>query len=151
MAELQVVIKDESGNQTTTTASPQVENPTPTQNINTVASAKTKEAKETKASSNGMAIASMIGSQAFNYTTSNIGKWTGSSKTQNGINTIKQIGGIAAMAYMNPYMALANVAIQMGTTAIDSAFELRVDKLSSNQRLARAGYSSTGEVVGRRH
>lgn len=144
MAELKVIITDETSKEQVT-----INKPNTSSTSNTTV--KTPETVQNKAASKGLAIASMIGQAALNYTTSNVGKWTGNSKHQVTVNNIKQVAGIAAMAYINPFLAIATCAIQAGTTALDTSFEQKWDKKQSQQSLARAGYNSKGELVGRRH
>ena len=96
-------------------------------------------------------VAAMVGSRSLSYVSSNVGKWTGNSKNQTTANNIQQIVGIGAMAVVSWPVALATVGINMATTAIDTGIEQKWDKRQSQQNLARAGYNSKGELVGRRH
>ncbi len=96
-------------------------------------------------------VAAMIGSRSLSYVSSNVGKWTGNSRHQTTVNNIQQIVGIGAMAVVSWPVALATVGINMATTAIDTGVEQKWDKRQSQQSLARAGYNSKGEMVGRRH
>jgi phage gp29-like protein len=144
MAELKVIITDETSKEQVNLNKPNSSNTQST-------TIKTPETNQNKSSSKGLAVAAMVGQSALNYTTSNIGKWTGNSRHQTTVNNVKQVAGIAAMAYINPYLAIASCAIQAGTTAIDTYQEQKWDKRQSSQSLARAGYNSKGELVGRRH
>lgn len=97
-------------------------------------------------------VAAMMGGKTLlSYTASNIGKWTGNSRNQTRVDNIQQIVGIGAMAVVSWPVALASVGIKMATTAIDTGFEQKWDKRQSQANLARAGYNSKGELVGRRH
>jgi hypothetical protein len=102
--------------------------------------------KQTKA----IAIASMVGSRSLNYISSNVGKWTGNSQNQAKVNNVQQIIGIAAMAAVSWQMALFSTALTLGTTAIDNYYEQKWDGIRSKQNLAKAGYNSSGEMLGRR-
>lgn len=107
---------------------------------------KSKEVKESGKSSQALAVASMVASQSFNFMTSNVGKWTGSTKAQTTVNNAMQLVGLGAMAYINPYIALATAAINIGTTAIDTAYEQKWDTRNSEYQKARVG-----ELKGRGH
>lgn len=89
--------------------------------------------------------------QTFGYITSNIGKWTGSSRTQQNVNNTLQFAQTVGMIAINPTVGLINLGLNLATTAIDTAWEQKWDRLQSQQALARAGYSSSGEITGRRH
>lgn len=115
------------------------------------ASPKTNEAVQNNKKSRSLAIASMVASRSFSYATSNVGKWTGSQRTQQSVNNTMELAQIGAMAFVSPAMAIATVGMNLATTAFDTAWEQKWDKLKSEQMLARAGYSSSGEIVGRRH
>ena len=144
MAELKVIITDETSKEQVSINKPGTSNSTAT-------TIKTPETLRNKAASKGLAVAAMIGSQTFNYTTSNIGKWTGNSRHQTTVNNIKAGVSIGAMMYVSPLMAAAYVGVNMATTAIDTYQEQKWEKRQTSQSLARAGYNSKGELVGRRH
>lgn len=141
MAELKVIIQDETSTEQVTINKPATANKSQVQSPEVVAS---------KASSKGLAIASMIGSRAFSYVTSNVGKWTGDSRKQTAVNNLMQVGSMAALAYVSPVIAIATVALNATTTAIDTSIEQKWDKKQSQQNQARAGYNSKNELVGRR-
>lgn len=143
MAELKVIITDE-------TSTEQVQINKPNSNSSNSNSVKTPETAANKAASKGLVVASMIGQRAFGYITSNVGKWTGDSRNQTTVNNIMQVGSLAALAYVNPYIAVATAAINVATTAIDTSVEQKWDKRQTQQNLARAGYNSKNELVGRR-
>lgn len=102
--------------------------------------------KQTKA----IAIASMVATRSLGYISSNVGKWTGNSRNQTRVNNVQQIIGMGAMYVASWPIALASTAITIGTTAIDTYQEQKWDNKKSKQNLARAGYSSAGELLGRR-
>ena len=92
----------------------------------------------------------MVASRSFSYATSNVGKWTGNSRNQDTVNMIQQGVGIGAAAYINPWLAVAMVAIQIGTTAIDAAFTNNQETIKSNVRKLRAGYTENNQIIGGR-
>ena len=141
MAQIKVTITDERGDTEQISVSS-----TLTTKASELGSVKDVNVKENKNASKLLAVASMVGSQALNYTTSNVGKWTGNSKVQKQINTINQVTALGMMAYVNPYVALATMAINVGTTALDEAYERKWDTRKSNLAKARAG-----ELKGRGH
>lgn len=145
MAQIKVVITDASGgnSEQVSVASGNVINGAKTSEIGSV---KDANVNENKKMSKALMGASMIGSQALNYTTSNVGKWTGDSRAQKQINNVNQVVALGMMAYVNPYVAIATMAINVGTTALDEAYERKWDTRKSNLAKARAG-----ELKGRGH
>lgn len=143
MAELKVIIQDE-------TSSEQVQINKPNSNSSNATSIKTADSAANRSASKGLAVASMIGSRAFSYISSNVGKWTGDSRKQTTVNNLMQVGSMAALAYVSPVIAVATVALNATTTAIDTSIEQKWDKKQSQQNQARAGYNSKNELVGRR-
>ena len=142
MAEIKVKITDESGQtQTIGTISP-------TSGAKLIA---TPEVKQNKNSAVLVAAGTMAIQQTMQYTTSNIGKWTGSSYRQNQVNNLIQGAGLAVLFKTNPVLAVTTTALQIGMTAIDYSIEQKWDKKRSKQDLARLGYSSSGELLGRKH
>ncbi len=114
------------------------------------ASPKSKEGEVAKKQMKGIATASMIASGAFNYMTSNVGKYTGNSHYQNVVNNIQQGINLVAMAFVNPYLAIGAVAVQGITYALDENFRRRQESVELGQARARAGYSNQSAVVSRR-
>ena len=106
----------------------------------------TETGKENSSSVKATTIATLVATRAFNYMTSNVGKWTGSQHTQNNVNKVMQVGAIGMTALINPWMALITSAIQIGTTSLDNWYEEKWDKKVSNQAKAKAG-----ELKGLRH
>ena len=106
---------------------------------------------EGKQKSKGVAIAAMVAQRSFSYVTSNIGKWTGNSQNQQKVNNVMQVASLGMLAIINPYVAITSVALSLATTAIDEAYDRKWNIKAVTQAQARAGYSSTDEVVGRRH
>lgn len=141
MAELKVVITDGTSNQQVSLGGAK---PQPT-------SVPTPEVAHSKASSKALSIAAMLGRNALSYTTSNIGKWTGSSRYQTAVDNAKEIGSIMALATINPGLAAATVGMQLATTAIDNYHDTKWEARTANQARARAGLDSNNKLAGRRH
>lgn len=102
-------------------------------------SLKSKDVQQNQALSKGMAVASMVANQTFSYMTSNVGKWTGSSRMQTNINNAMQVVSIGAMAYVSWPVALASVAMSVGTTALDTAYEQQWDTYAKDYAKKRVG------------
>jgi hypothetical protein len=137
MSQIKVTITDETGGSASVSSSSSKPSNT---TINTKnGSINSKEVKESQAFSKGLAVASMVASQTFNYMTSNVGKWTGSTQKQTQVNNAMQLVSIGAMAYVSPAIAIANVGMNLATTAIDTAYEQRWDSYSKEQARKRAG------------
>ncbi len=98
----------------------------------------------------GISSMTMVAQGMFNYATSNVGKYTGNSHYQNITNTIQQGVNTVAMAIVNPYLALGNLALQGVTYALNYSFERKMESISVNQARARAGYSSTDTQASKR-
>ena len=137
MSQIKVTITDETGGADNVSSS----STTPVSStINEKnGSIKSKEVKQNQTSSKSLAIASMVASQTFNYMTSNVGKWTGSTVKQQQVNNAMQLISIGAMAYISPAIAITNVGINLATTAIDTAYEQRWDSYSKEYARKRAG------------
>lgn len=137
MSQIKVIITDETGNSSSVSSSSSTPSNT---TINTKnGSIKSKEVKKNQDDSKALAVASMIGSQSFNYMTSNVGKWTGSSAKQQQVNNAMQLVSIGAIARVSPALAIANVGINLATTAMDTAYEQRWDSYSKEYARKRAG------------
>lgn len=137
MSQVKVLITDDRGNgESVSSVSAQPVNTTINKKNGSVNS---KEVKDKKEKSKAMAVATMIGSQAFSYMTSNVGKWTGSTKSQTQINNALELVSIGAMAYASTPIALAYVGINLAKTAIDTGYEQRWDAYSKEEARKRAG------------
>lgn len=148
MSEVRVRITDELGGSETITKNV-ANSPTASLKDKQVAADTGQQAVSLKASKN-LAIATMLAKQSFNYATSNIGKWTGSSHNQAVVNNAMDMVGIGILAYINPAVAVATLAFRVGTTAIDEAFDQKQQRRASERALARAGFTSQGEAIGYR-
>ena len=137
MSQVKVLITDDRGNgESVSSVSTQPVNTTINKKNGSVNS---KEVKDKKEKSKAMAVATMIGSQAFSYMTSNVGKWTGSTKSQTQINNALELVSIGAMAYASMPIALAYIGINLAKTAIDTGYEQRWDAYSKEEARKRAG------------
>lgn len=99
----------------------------------------------------GIAIAAMVGQRSLSYLTSNVGKYTGDSRKQTMVNNITEGVSLAALAYVNPYIAVASVGIKIATTIADENYKRTWNEREVNNARAKAGYSSANEITGRRH
>lgn len=97
------------------------------------------EKKESQKSAKGMIVASTLVNQAINFTTSNIGKWTGSTQTQQSINNVMQIGTIATMSIVSPALALATVVANASITAMNTSYEQKWDLRQQQYNRAKVG------------
>jgi hypothetical protein len=136
MSQIKVLITDETGGSSSVSSS----SAKPVSStINSNGKVKSKEVKQSDDNSKGLAVATMIAQQTFNYMTSNVGKWTGSTRKQTAINNTMQLVSIGAMAYVSPVVAAANVGINLATTAMDTAYEQKWDAYSKEYARKRAG------------
>ena len=71
--------------------------------------------------------------QAVNYSTSNIGKWTGNSHYQQVINNGMQAADFGIMAITNQWQAAISIATGTSTTLLNNLWEQKWDKRASNQ------------------
>lgn len=136
MSQIKVLITDETGGSTSVSSS----SAKPVSStVNANGKVKSKEVKQSDDNSKDLAVATMIAQQTFNYMTSNVGKWTGSTQKQTAINNAMQLVSIGAMAYVSPIVAVANVGINLATTAMDTAYEQKWDAYSKEYARKRAG------------
>ena len=136
MSQIKVTITDETGSSSSVSSS----STTPVSStVNANGKVKSKEVKQSDDNRNSLAVATMIAQQTFNYMTSNIGKWTGSTRLQTGVNNAMQVFSIGAMAYVSPVIAVANVGINLATTAMDTAYEQQWDSYSKEYARKRVG------------
>lgn len=150
MADKKILIKiiDETG--ASTEANSSQENLT-TQTAQEHLAPSSSGGKENRRTSKGIALAGMAASRSFSYVTSNIGKWTGNSQNQQKVNNAMQLASLGITALINPYVAAVCTALSLATVANDEAYDRKWEKKNADQARARAGYSSLGELVGRRH
>ena len=146
MADIKVIVKDETGQQSTKVSNA----PTTSQEASAKLDPKNESSKQAKKDNKSLAVASMIGHRALSYATSNVGKWTGNHNNQAYVNAAQDAIGIGIAAYVNPYLAIAVVALKLGTTAIDTAYVNEQEQLKSKNRLLRGGYTDSGQVLGGR-
>lgn len=137
MSQIKVLITDETNSSGSTSSVGG--SATKSSLVNEKGKIKSSDVASSDKSSKSLAVASMIATQMFNYATSNVGKWTGSTRKQTSINNARQIIGIGAMAYVSPLVAIANVGVNLATTAIDTAYEERWDRYSKENARRKAG------------
>lgn len=124
----------------------------------------TKEKQQSQAKTNvgntlGVVMATMVAKQTLNYATSNIGKWSGSTRLQSKVNDAKSligdvisIGG--SIATGNPVIiatTLVSKTVETGFKIADKVWELNMEQKEVNRKLRRAGYNNSGELIGWRH
>lgn len=136
MSQIKVTITDETGSSSSVSSS---STKPVSSTVNANGKVKSKEVKQSDDNSKGLAVATMIAQQTFNYMTSNVGKWTGSTRLQTGVNNAMQVFSIGAMAYVSPVVAVANVGINLATTAMDTAYEQQWDSYSKEYARKRVG------------
>lgn len=110
----------------------------------------TQAAAQNTAATKGMVVASTIASGAFNYVTSNVGKYTGSQMAQQNVNNAMTLVQTGAMFFINPALAISNIGLQIATTAIDEAFRKSQESVGLSQARARAGYTANAASYRRR-
>lgn len=131
MAEpIQVKITDDTG--TSTISAGNVSQNNPNKPIN-------QSAKENKKASVLTTASHMVLMRSINYTTSNVGKWTGSNRLQNQINNTKQLIGYGVAFAVNPVLGAVTVAMDGLTNVIDYAYEDKWNRIKSEQAVARSG------------
>lgn len=148
MSEIKVTITD-NGTQSTTSKTIQ-------QRANTTKEAtekldpKNEASTQNKKDSQAMIVAGMVASRSFNYITSNVGKWTGNSRNQETFNNVRQVVSLGASAFVSPWITVAMAGVQLGTTAIDTSYQLKLDEVNARGRRLRAGYSDNNTILGGR-
>ena len=142
MSQIKVLITDETGQSSSISGSTSTKATNGATTPNQVI--KNQSIAENQQSSESLAYMVMAGQQVLNYTTSNIGKWTGSTRTQTGINNTTQLIGTIGMIATNPVVGVINTAITLGTTGLNTAYEQREDAYAKEYARKRVG-----EVKGR--
>ncbi len=136
MSQVKVTITDErSGSSSISSSSTKPVSST----VNANGKIKSKEVKQSDDNSKDLAVATMIAQQTFNYMTSNVGKWTGSTRIQTGVNNALQLVSIGAMFKVSPAVAVANIGVNLATTAMNTTYEQRWDAYSKEYARKRAG------------
>lgn len=136
MSQVKVTITDErSGSSSISSSSTKPVSST----VNANGKIKSKEVKQSDDNSKDLVVATMIAQQTFNYMTSNVGKWTGSTRIQTGVNNALQLVSIGAMFKVSPAVAVANIGVNLATTAMNTAYEQRWDAYSKEYARKRAG------------
>lgn len=105
-----------------------------------------------KNKSMAIAAGTAILTKTIDYTTSNIGKWTGNSQKQQVVNNIKELFGVGMAFAVNPVLGGINLALSVGTRAIDEQWRLQMEQKNLSQLRARNGYTDTKSILtSRRH
>lgn len=98
-----------------------------------------EQASNNKNNSMLVAAGAMVAMRSVSYATSNVGKWTGNSRNQQVVNDVQK-GLSYAMAFAaNVYVGIATVAFDVGSTAINSAFDRYWQEKASEQARAKFG------------
>ena len=148
MSEIKVTITDNGTQSTTSKAIQQKANTT--KEATEKLDPKNEASTQTKKDSQVMVVAGMVASRSFNYITSNVGKWTGNSRNQETVNNIRQVASLGASAVVSPWLTLAMAGMQLGTTAMDTSYQLKLDEINARGRRLRAGYSDDNTILGGR-
>lgn len=137
-----VNLNNQSSSTTSTQSVTQTPNGASTTSTTQATQSNTPAAKEGASRSQALAIAGMMMSQSLNYATSNVEKWTGSTSAQMAVNNTKTAVGLGFAFAVNPYLAAAQVGLQLGTTAINNYVEDKRNSREVARSRARAGYNS---------
>lgn len=98
-----------------------------------------EQASNNKTNSMLVAAGAMVAMRSVSYATSNVGKWTGNSRNQQIVNDVQK-GLTYGMAFAaNVYVGIATVAFDVGSTAINSAFDRYWQEKASEQARAKFG------------
>ena len=153
MADLKVIITDERGLKTETSVSsgaPIIESKSSTSVVKSTAIPSSDTSSGLK-TAGAIAAGVMLANTAKNMTVNHIQYQTsGRSSNKRAFETVSEIANVGMIAYSNPYMAAAVVGIKIANEAIDHNRTMRIDKREQRQSLAKAGYSSQNEMLGRR-
>lgn len=98
-----------------------------------------ESAKENAKRNNASVIAKMVASRSISYATSNVGKWTGNTRNQNMVNTIKTGVAYGVSTLTNPVLGLTTMALDLSTTLFDYHYENTIDRYRVQQYNARIG------------
>jgi hypothetical protein len=134
MSQIKILITDDRGN---------VESVSSNNSTSTINKSNGKiendSVKKNDKKSRNLAVASMVAKQSFNYMTNNIGKWTGSTRNQTSIDNAMQVFSIGALAYINPVLAIANVGVNIATTAVNAVYDQKWDRIQKEYNKVRIG------------
>jgi hypothetical protein len=81
----------------------------------------------------------MVAMRSINYVTSNVGKWTGSTRNQQVVNNVKQLIGYGVAFAVNPILGAVTVALDGVTNALDYAYERKWEKIRVEQAQVKTG------------
>ena len=86
--------------------------------------------------------AAIIGRSAFNFATSNVAEFTGSSRRQAEINNTLRFAGHAAHIAISPVTGLAALGVDIATSEISRRREIMWKEKELEERRARLGIST---------
>ena len=98
-----------------------------------------KDAKDNKKASVLSTASHMIVMRAVNYTTSNIGKWSGNQANQNMVNAVKTMVGYGTAFAINPVLGVVTVALDGLTNVLEYTYENKWNNIKAQQAQARSG------------
>ena len=123
---IKVIIEDETGTE-------QVQGGGGSNVVKQPDSMPNQAARDNKNNSMLVAAGAMIAMRSISYATSNVGKWTGNSRNQQIVNDVEKGLGYAMAFAANVYVGLATVAFDVGSTAINSAYDRYWQEKASEQ------------------
>lgn len=98
-----------------------------------------QQAKTNSSKSMAGVVGTMIAMRSINYVTSNVGKWTGSTRNQQVVNNVKQLIGYGVAFAVNPILGAVTVALDGVTNALDYAYERKWEKIRVEQAQVKTG------------
>ena len=85
--------------------------------------------------------AAIVGRSAFNFATSNVAEFTGSSRRQAEVNTALRLTGHAAHIAVSPITGIAALGVDLATTEISRRRDLMWREKELEERRERLGIS----------
>ncbi len=147
--EIKVIVQDKTTGTTTTEAKTDAK--TPAQATEMVAP-KSQAGAQNLARAKTLGLTYLLTKNAMSYATSNVGKYTGNSYSQERVNNIGQAVGLAALSFSNPTMGIGIIGVQVATTVLEENYRKRWEERKLSQSRARYGYSSLKDITtSRRH
>lgn len=86
--------------------------------------------------------AAIVGKGAFNFATSNVAEFTGSSRRQEQVNSVLKIAGHAAHIAVSPVTGIAALTLDIATTQISKNREIMWKEKELQERRQRLGYAT---------
>jgi len=84
----------------------------------------------------------IVGKGAFNFATSNIAEFTGSTRKQDQVNGVMKMAGHAAHIAISPVTGVAALTLDIATTEISKRREIMWKNKELEEKRARLNYSS---------